>query len=327
MSERWYKEAVIYCVEVEHLPGLRTVTATATCAGLISRLDYLARLGVTCLWLNPIHPTPEPGRRLRRQRLLRRRSRGSAALGDFVELHGRRRPAGIRILIDLVVNHTSDQHPWFQSARADPGLAVPRLVRLDRRRAAGPPPGHRSSPASRPRRGPTTSRPSAWYFHRFYDFQPDLNWSNPEVRARDQARSWRFWLQLGASGFRIDAAPFVLEQVTPGRRSRRRWTSPSSTTGDRTCSGGTATPSFSCEANVDAEDRCPKYCTAGAGGPNDRAHMLFDFVLNPKLWLALARRRRRTARRGPHDRCPRLPAHGAVGDVPAQPRRAGPRAG
>ena len=126
----------------------------------------------------------------------------------------------------------------------------------------------------------------AWFFHRFYDFQPDLNWSNPDVRAEIN-KVMGFWLQLGASGFRIDAAPFVLEQVRPGIdpapkdfsilddwRQEVQWR-----LGDVV---------LLCEANVPADD-LPKYCVAVPEGPNDRAHMLFAFLLNIRLWLGLAR--------------------------------------
>ena len=126
----------------------------------------------------------------------------------------------------------------------------------------------------------------AWYFHRFYDFQPDLNWSNPQVR--DEIKKvMGFWLQLGVSGFRVDAAPFVLEEVEPGVdpgpldfsilddwRQDVQW---------RSCDAV-----LLCEANV-ARDQLAKYCGSRPDGANDRAHMLFDFLGNASLWLALAR--------------------------------------
>src|SRR2546430_15123833 len=118
MSERWYKEAIIYSVEVSTFQDSNG-DGCGDLPGLISRLDYLSRLGVTCLWLNPIHPTPD-------------RDDGYditdfydvdlriGTLGDFAELVHQADNRGIRVMIDLVVNHTSDQHPWFRAARADP---------------------------------------------------------------------------------------------------------------------------------------------------------------------------------------------------------------
>ncbi|MFL6099763.1 MAG: alpha-amylase family glycosyl hydrolase, partial [Actinomycetales bacterium] len=188
-------------------------------------------------------------------------------------------------LLDLVVNHTSDQHPWFQSARAAPDSPY-----RDWYVWSKPEPSDRRQgivfPGEQTETWTYDKAAGEWYFHRFYDFQPDLNWANPDVRGEIK-KVMSYWLQLGASGFRIDAAPFVLQQVAPGVdpgpedfgilddwREQVQWRN------------GEAV--LLCEANV-APDELPKYCAAVAGGPNDRAHMLFAFALNAKLWLALAR--------------------------------------
>ncbi|MFN2562594.1 MAG: alpha-amylase family protein [Jatrophihabitans sp.] len=283
MSERWYKEAVVYCLDVDIYQDSNG-DGWGDLAGLTSRLDYLARLGVTCLWLNPIHPSPQ-------------RDSGYdisdyygvdprlGTLGDFVELALQARARGIRLLLDLVVNHTSDQHPWFQSARSDPQSPYrdwyvwSRDEPADRRQGI-------VFPGEQTETWTCDAVAKQWYFHRFYDFQPDLNWSNPAVRAEIK-KVMAFWLQLGASGFRIDAAPFVLEQVSPDVdpgpldftilndwRQDVQWHS--------------ADAVLLCEANVARED-VASYCAAVADGPNDRAHMMFAFDLNAKLWLALAR--------------------------------------
>jgi maltose alpha-D-glucosyltransferase/alpha-amylase len=284
MSERWYKEAVVYSVEVDSFQDSNG-DGCGDLPGLTSRLDYLARLGVTCLWLNPIHPSPQ-------------RDGGYdvsdyygvdprlGTLGDFVELATQARSRGIRLLLDLVVNHTSDQHPWFQSARSDPASPYrdwyvwSKDEPADRRQGI-------VFPGEQTETWTFDDDAKQWYFHRFYDFQPDLNWTNPAVRAEIK-KVMGFWLQLGASGFRIDAAPFVLEQVSadvdPGPldfsilddwRQDVQWRD------------GQAV--LLCEANVSPED-LPAYCAVVPGGPNDRAHLMFAFGLNAKLWLALARK-------------------------------------
>ena len=156
MTDRWYREAVIYCVQVDLFQD-SDGDGCGDLRGLISRLDYLSHLGVTCLWLNPIHPSPlrDGGYDVADYYGVDPRL---GSLGDFAELTLQAAQRGIRIVLDLVVNHTSDQHPWFQSARR-PGVAVPGLVRLERARSRRT--GGRASSfrASRPRPGPTTRRP------------------------------------------------------------------------------------------------------------------------------------------------------------------------
>jgi maltose alpha-D-glucosyltransferase / alpha-amylase len=283
VSERWYKEAVIYSLGVDSFQDSNG-DGCGDLRGVTSRLDYLARLGVTCLWVNPIHPSPhrDYGYDITDFYAVDPRL---GSLGDFVELATQARERGIRLLIDLVVNHTSDQHPWFQSARSDPESVYrdwyvwSRAEPADRRQGI-------VFPGEQTETWTFDDVAKQWYYHRFYDFQPDLNWSNPAVRAEIK-KVMGFWLQLGASGFRIDAAPFVLEQTTPGIaqgsmdfsilddwRQDTQWR-----TGDSV---------LLCEANVPADD-VAKYCAAATDGPNDRAHMMIAFGLNARLWLALAR--------------------------------------
>ena len=283
MTERWYKEAVVYCIQVEQYQDSDD-DGCGDLPGLISRLDYLSRLGVTCLWLNPIHPSPQ-------------RDEGYdvadyygvdpriGSLGDFAELTFQARERGIRIVLDLVVNHTSDQHPWFLAARSDRASPYRDWYVWSEHE----PPDRRQGivfPGEQTETWTFDDEAGEWYYHRFYNFQPDLNWRNPAVRAEIR-KVMGFWLQLGVSGFRIDAAPFVLEQVSAGVdpgpmdfsilddwRQDVQWRS-----GDAV---------LLCEANVGPTE-LPKYTGTGPDGPNDRTHMLFSFLLNARLWLALAR--------------------------------------
>jgi maltose alpha-D-glucosyltransferase / alpha-amylase len=285
MSERWYKEAVIYSLEVETFQD-SDGDGYGDLAGLTSRLDYLARLGVTCLWLNPIHPSPhrDAGYDVSDYYAVDGRL---GTLGDFVELTRQADQRGIRILLDLVVNHTSDQHGWFQSARSSPDSPYRDWYVW----SAEEPADRRQGivfPGEQVETWTWDDSASAWYFHRFYNFQPDLNWSNPAVREAIK-KVMGFWLQLGASGFRIDAAPFILEQIVPGHPEKKVMDFGILDDWRQDLQWRQRDAVLLCEANVDL-DELPLYCSSHPGGQNDRAHMLFSFPINPVLWLALGRR-------------------------------------
>jgi maltose alpha-D-glucosyltransferase / alpha-amylase len=284
MSQRWYQEAVIYSLEVDTFQD-SDGDGVGDLQGLASRLDYLARLGVTCLWLNPIHPSPQ-------------RDAGYdvadyyavdpalGSLGDVVELCRKAQERGIRILLDLVVNHTSDQHPWFRSARSSRDSPYRDWYVWSE---TEPPDRFQGMvfPGEQTETWTWDDEAQSWYYHRFFDFQPDLNWSNPAVR-REITKIMTFWLQLGVSGFRVDAAPFILE-----RRVRDGWSDPDFAILDewrQHVQWVRNDAVLLLEANVDAEV-IPRYCGSVPGGQNDRAQMLFAFEINPLLWLALARRR------------------------------------
>jgi maltose alpha-D-glucosyltransferase/alpha-amylase len=283
VSEHWYDEAVIYCLDVETYAD-SDGDGIGDFRGLIGRLDYLSRLGVTCLWLAPIHPSP-------------RRDDGYDVadfytvdprlgnLGDFAELLHQATNRGLRVIIDLVVNHTSDEHPWFAEAVSAPDSRYRDwYVWSD----TEPPdrfqgtvfPGEQRDTWSYHRHG------KAWYYHRFYDFQPDLNLRHPEVRA-ELKKIIGYWLQLGVSGFRIDAAPFIIELTEPGNPNCPKDFEFLTELRQHT-SWRRADAVLLAEANVEP-DQLVRYFGDGGGSAN-RLHMLFDFMLNGRLMLALARR-------------------------------------
>jgi maltose alpha-D-glucosyltransferase/alpha-amylase len=282
MDPRWYSEAVIYSCDVETFADSNG-DGLGDFRGLIDRLDYLSRLGVTCLWLSPIHPTPgrDDGYDVTDFYGVDPRL---GTLGDFAELLYRAGNRGIKVMIDLVVNHTSDAHPWFRSAVSSPDSPY-----RDWYVWSAEEPSDRFQgmvfPGEQRETWTWQEEAGAWYYHRFYDFQPDLNMANPAVR--DEIKKiMAFWLRLGVIGFRIDAMPFIIEMTKPGNpdspkdydfltdlRQLVQWRN-----GDSL---------LLAEANVDPE-KLRDYFT-DLGGSQNRIHMLFDFMLNGQLVLALAR--------------------------------------
>jgi maltose alpha-D-glucosyltransferase/alpha-amylase len=282
MSEHWYDQAVIYSLDVE-LYADSNEDGCGDFRGLLGRLDYLYRLGVTCLWLNPIHPTPnrDDGYDVTDYYGVDARL---GSLGDVAELLHEARNRGIRVILDLVLNHTSDQHPWFQSARSDPNSPYRDWYVWS---AEAPPDRHEGIvfPGEQTETWTYDRKAKAWYHHRFYNFQPDLNIANPAVRAEIK-KIMGFWLQLGVSGFRIDAVPFMVELTQPGNpnpphdmdfltevRAYTSWRR-----GDAL---------LLAEANVTPDELVGFF--ADRGGSANRMQMLFDFQLNDALVLALAR--------------------------------------
>jgi maltose alpha-D-glucosyltransferase / alpha-amylase len=280
MDPRWYTEAVIYSLDVDTYADSNG-DGVGDIRGLIGRLDYLSRLGVTCLWLNPIHPTPgrDDGYDVSDFYGVDPRL---GSLGDFAELVYRAANRGIKVMIDLVVNHTSDEHPWFRNAIAG-GDKRDWYVWSDDE------PSDRFQgmvfPGEQKETWTWHEEAQAWYYHRFYDFQPDLNINNPQVRDEIK-RIVAFWLQLGVVGFRMDAVPFIIEQTEPGNPdSPKDFDFLAELRGHAQWRRGDAI--LLAEANVEP-DELRRFFTDD-GGAHSRLHMLFDFMLNSRLALALAR--------------------------------------
>ena len=185
INDLWYKNSIIYCLSVgTHMDA--NGDGIGDFRGLMRRLDYLHGLGVTAISLMPFQPSSlrDGGYDITDYYGVDPRY---GTLGDFVEFAHGCRQRGIRVLIGLVVNHTSDQHPWFQAARRDPESPYRDWYVWAKRK---PPqadtgmvfPGVQKSTWSH------DAVAKAWYFHRFYDFQPDLNTANPHVRDRQEGR-------------------------------------------------------------------------------------------------------------------------------------------
>jgi maltose alpha-D-glucosyltransferase/alpha-amylase len=278
IKDLWYKNAVVYCLSVETFMDANG-DGCGDFEGLTRRLDYLNGLGVSTIWLMPFQTSPgrDDGYDVADYYNVDPRF---GTLGDFVEFTHAAAQRGMRVLIDLVVNHTSDQHPWFQEARRDPGSKYRDwYVWADRKPARADDgvvfPGVQKSTWTYDKLA------RRWYFHRFYDFQPDLNTSHPMVQA-EILKIMGFWTQLGVSGFRMDAVPFVIarkgadvkgapEQYDMLRQFREliQWRK-----GDAVILG---------EANV-----LPKTDMQYFGDEGERLHMMFNFQVNQNLFYALA---------------------------------------
>ncbi len=277
IDDLWYKNAISYCLDVEKYQDANG-DGIGDFEGLMRRLDYLAGLGVTCVWLQPFYTSPN-------------RDNGydvvdyynvhekHGSLGDYVDFMKHAEALGIRVIVDLVVSHTSIDSPWFQSARSSPRSHFRDwYVWSDER-----PKNHKEGivfPGQQQTTWTLDRRARKYYFHRFYHHQADLNTWNPHVRAEIQ-KIMGFWLQLGVSGFRMDAVPFLIEkkganvehqqdfELLKEMRDFLQWRS------------GHAI--LLAEANV-PPDESQQYF----GDKGERLQMMLNFPVNQRLFYALA---------------------------------------
>ena len=278
MEDLWHKNAIVYTVDVESFAD-GNGDGVGDFRGLAGKLDYLAGLNVSCIWLQPFFPSPhrDHGYDITDYYSVDPRY---GTLGDFVEFSQAARDRGIRIIVDLVVNHTSIDHPWFQDARRDPNSKYHDWYVWSKEKPADADQGM-VFPGVQTTTWTFDEEAGAYYFHRFYDHQPDLNTSNPKVRA-EIARIIKAWVQLGVCGFRVDALPFVISRKGPGHN----------TLGDcpeflidlrQVLSWQRGDAVFMAEANLPPE-QVPMYF-----GEGNRVHVIFNFFVNQHLWLAMAR--------------------------------------
>jgi maltose alpha-D-glucosyltransferase / alpha-amylase len=281
----WFKRAVFYEVLVRGFQDSNG-DGTGDLRGLTDRLDYLSWLGVDCVWLPPFYTSPlrDGGYDI---------SDYTGVLPEFGtvedfqrfldEAHAR----GIRVIVDFVMNHTSDQHPWFQASRSDPDgpygdyyvwsdtderYPEARIIFVD-------------------------TEPSNWTFdpvrkqyfwHRFFSHQPDLNFDNPHVQ-EDILQALRFWLDLGIDGFRLDAVPYLyVRDGTNGENLpethdflKRVRKEVDASYPDRI---------LLCEANQWPADVVDYFGDPAAGG--DECHMAFHFPVMPRIFMAVRRESR-----------------------------------
>jgi maltose alpha-D-glucosyltransferase/alpha-amylase len=277
----WYKRAVFYEVQVRGFHDSNG-DGTGDLRGLTQKLDYLQWLGIDCVWLLPIYESPlRDGGYDIADYLKVLPEFGD--LGDFVELIDAAHRRGMRIIADLVMNHTSDQHPWFQASRSDPtgpygdfyvwsddndAYQDARIIFVDT---------ETSNWTWDPLR-------QQYYWHRFFSHQPDLNFENPAVQD-GMLEVLRFWLDLGIDGFRLDAIPYLFEEEGTN------------------CENLPRTHEFLKRVRKEVDTLYPdKVLLAEANqwpgdvveyfGSGDECHMAFHFPVMPRIFMAVRREQR-----------------------------------
>ncbi|MEJ2852301.1 MULTISPECIES: alpha-amylase family protein [unclassified Saccharothrix] len=279
-ADLWWKNAVVYCLDVETFHD-SDGDGHGDFRGLTQKIDHLHNLGVTCIWLMPFFPSPD-------------RDDGYditdfygvdprlGTHGDFVEFVRTARDRGMRVIADLVVNHTSDQHPWFEEARSSKDN--PRrdwYVWRDQ-----PPPDAEKGvvfPDKEKSLWELDKKTGQYYLHRFYKHQPDLNVANPEVRD-EIARVMGFWMELGLSGFRVDAVPFLLEAPIQDLPDPHDYLGDLRAFLSRRNGEGVLLG----EVNLPYTDTMKFF--GSADGVGDELNMCFDFIGMQQMYLSLARK-------------------------------------
>jgi maltose alpha-D-glucosyltransferase/alpha-amylase len=275
---QWYKDAVVYQLHVKSFFDANN-DGVGDFEGLIEKLDYIAELGVNTIWLLPFFPSPrrDDGYDIAAYRDVHP---DYGSLGDFRRFVAAAHERKLRVIIELVINHTSDQHPWFQRARrARPGsvahnfyvwsdsetrYAGTRIIFVDTEKS-----NWTWDPVA-----------NAYYWHRFYAHQPDLNFDNPRVMKAVLA-VMRFWLDIGVDGLRLDAVPYLVEREGTSNENlpethailKRIRAEIDQRYPDRM---------LLAEANQWPED------TQEYFGTGDECHMAFHFPLMPRIYMALA---------------------------------------
>lgn len=284
-SDLWWKNAVVYCLDVEtYADGNGDGCGDFT--GLTQQIDHLHRLGVTCVWLMPFYPSPDKDDGYDITDFYGVDPR-LGTLGDFVEFVRTARDRGIRVIADLVVNHTSDEHPWFVEARSsrdnpkrdwyiwvdeEPADAAQGVVFPDQETSVWQ----------------LDEQSGQYYLHQFYRYQPDLNVANPQVRD-EIARIMGFWMQLGLSGFRVDAVNFLIE--TKRQEDKVALPDPHDYLADlasfqRRRDGEAILLG---EVNLPYPDLMQFFGARDGGGSTKELTMCFDFIGMQAMYLSLAR--------------------------------------
>ena len=282
MLSDWYKDAIFYEVYVRGFYD-SSGDGVGDFRGLTAKLDYLQWLGITCIWLLPFYESPQRdgGYDISDYYAVLQEY---GTIADFKRFLDAAHDKGIRVIADLVINHTSDQHPWFQDARSSPSSAKrdwyvwsdsdqkysqARIIFTDTERS----------------NWTWDEQAGAFYWHRFFSHQPDLNYNNPEVR-QAILDVVSFWLDLGIDGFRVDAVPYLFEREETNCENLPE-THEFLKTLRRFCEERYPNALLLAEANQWPEDVVQYF---GAG---DEFHMGYNFPIMPRFFMALRQEDRR----------------------------------
>jgi maltose alpha-D-glucosyltransferase/alpha-amylase len=272
----WYMNAFFYEVHIRAFCD-SNADGKGDLPGLISKLDYIKNLGIDCIWILPIYPSPlkDDGYDIADYYGIHP---DYGTIDDFKTLVKEAHKRGLRVIADLVLNHTSDQHPWFQKSQSDPGSKYrdyyvwsesddkyreARIIFLDTEES----------------NWTYDDKAGLYFWHRFYSSQPDLNYDNPEVR-QEMLNVMDFWLEMGIDGFRADAVPYLIERENTNcenlPETHHILKSIRSHLDERY-----ADKVLLAEANQWPEDVRPYF------GEGDEFHMGFHFPVMPRIYMAL----------------------------------------
>jgi maltose alpha-D-glucosyltransferase / alpha-amylase len=272
----WYKDAVFYQLHVKSFAD-SNADGIGDFVGLTSKLDHLAALGVDCLWIQPMYPSPfrDDGYDISDYTAIHP---SYGTLEDFQTFLQAAHERGLRVIIELVLNHTSDQHAWFVEARSstdnprrdwyvwsdtDDRYRDVRIIFIDTELS-----NWAWDPVSK-----------AYYWHRFFSHQPDLNYDNAEVR-EEIWKVMKFWLDLGVDGFRVDAVPYLIEREGTSCENLPETHAVLKELRARLDAHFTGRVLLA-EANMWPEDVRPYF------GEGDEFHMSFHFPVMPRMFMAL----------------------------------------
>ena len=273
----WYKDAIIYELHVRAFSDSNG-DGIGDFPGLISRLDYLQDLGVTCIWLLPFFPSPlrDDGYDISNYTDV---NPSYGTLGDFKAFLDAAHERGLQVMIELVINHTSDQHPWFKAARLAPAGSPERDMYVWSQTDQKYKDARIIFTDTEKSNWTWDETAKAYYWHRFFSHQPDLNYDSPLVM-EEVLKAMRFWLDLGVDGLRMDAIPYLVERDGTSCENL-----PETHTVVKKLRAAIdaeyANRMILAEANQWPVDVRPYF------GEGDECHMAFHFPLMPRIYMAL----------------------------------------